>query len=201
MAYNRPPVTTQAGQGLKQTPGTTVQSMGPVILDCEIASVTQLGVVKQGSNITIDLDGTINATGGGAVTTGSWTPNITPSVVGNIILNTRTATWTKIDNLVTAIFDIEITNIIAGDKDAKLKLTKLPFTSISSTGYVGTLHIGYFTNMNSNVDYISGTVINNSKEVDLWFNTEQKKTLINLTQNDVKVTTRLVGTITYISAT
>jgi hypothetical protein len=54
--------------------------------------------------------------------------------------------------------------------------------------------------MDSNVDYISGTVINNSKEVDLWFNTEQKKTLINLTQKDVKVTTRLVGTVTYISA-
>ena len=199
MAYTKPAATTLAGVALKQTPLPTTNAIEPVLLDAEIASAVQLGVVKIGTGISVAVDGTISASGGSSIV-GDWTPAILPSVPGVISLNTKTARYVKTGNLVTCTFDVTVTTITGGSSASTLKLSGLPFSSESSTGYVGVVLIGYFEDMNTNTNYISGSVISTSTQGDLWFQKEPKKSLTKLTQADVKTNTRLVGTVQYLSA-
>jgi hypothetical protein len=199
MAYTKPTATTLAGLALKQTPAPIVNAIVPVVLDAEIATAVQLGVVKIGSGITVAVDGTISASGGSSIV-GNWVPVLTPSVPGVISLNTKTARYVKSGNLVTCTFDITVTTIVGGSNASTLKLSGLPFSSENSTGYVGVVLIGYFEDMNTNTNYISGSVIATSTQGDLWFQKEPKKSLTQLTQADVKTNTRLVGTVQYLSA-
>jgi len=63
MAYNRPPNVVLAGTALRQNPlPTPVAPAGiiPVELDAEIASKTQLGVVKIGDGIDVTPEGVIS---------------------------------------------------------------------------------------------------------------------------------------------
>lgn len=198
MAYTKPAATTLAGVALKQTPLPTTNAIEPVLLDSEIASTTQLGVVKIGSGITVDPSGTISASGSALV--GDWVPAILPSVPGVISLNTKTARYVKSGNLVTCTFDVTVTSITGGSNASTLKLSGLPFSSESSTGYVGVVLIGYFSDMNTDTNYISGSVISTSTQGDLWFQKEANKSLTKLTQANVKTNTRLVGTVQYLSA-
>lgn len=69
MAYNRPPQTTLAGLGLKQSPPPSiVQPPGivPVTLDADIATTTSLGVVQVGSGLSITPGGILSATNSGS---------------------------------------------------------------------------------------------------------------------------------------
>lgn len=201
MSYTRPPVSTQAGRALSQSVPSNQQSMGPVILDCHIATSTQLGVVKQGSNISIAPDGTISSTGG-ASTLGTWIPVLVQSsgVIGSSIsLTIKNAKYVKIGQLVSCTFDFQISNITGGLNSSVLTLRQLPETSISDIGYVGSLYISYFNSMDSNVVELNGTVISSSKQVDLWLTKTPGQSQIKLTQSDIKVGTRLIGTIQYIS--
>lgn len=199
MAYSKPAASTLAGVALKQTPIPSSVSLTPITLDSDIASTTQLGVVKIGSGISVTADGTISSSGGSSIT-GDWTPAILPSTPGVISLNTRNARYVKTGNLVTCTFDVAVTTITGGSSTSTLKLSGLPFSSESSTGYVGVVLIGYFSELNSNTNYISGSVISTSTQGDLWFQKESSKSLTKLTQGDVKTNTRLVGTVQYLSA-
>ncbi len=199
MAYSKPAASTLAGVALKQNPVPSPVSLTPITLDSDIATTTQLGVVKIGSGISVDVDGTISASGGSSLV-GDWTPAILPSIPGVISLNTKTARYVKTGNLVTCTFDVTVTTITGGNKNSTLKLSGLPFSSESSTGYVGVVLIGYFSDMNTNTNYISGSVISTSTQGDLWFQKEPVKSLTKLTQDDVKTNTRLVGTVQYLSA-
>jgi hypothetical protein len=199
MSYTRPPASTLAGRALKQTPAPSTQAIIPVVLDADIASTTQLGVVKVGSGISVAIDGTISASGGGSYEIGTWVPQLVGSVAGNIVLNTQNARYIKTGQGIMCTFDITITSIIDGNKDSMLTLTGLPYTSITDTGYVGSLYVSYFQNMNTNIDYLGGTVVNNTKNALLWCNTEQSKSLDRLVQNNIKSTARLVGTINYVT--
>lgn len=64
MSYNRPPV---PGIALKQNP--TVVSAGSVlqVLDSNISSTTELGVVQVGTGLSITPQGVLSATGSGLV--------------------------------------------------------------------------------------------------------------------------------------
>jgi hypothetical protein len=78
----------------------------------------------------------------------------------------------------------------------------LPFASIASTGIVGNLIVTYFEGLNNNETYITGTVAGASTSVLLWDQHQQADSQ-RLTYADVQLTpapTRLVGTITYLSA-
>ena len=199
MSYTRPPASTIAGQALKQTPAPSTQALVPVILDAEIATTTTLGVVKVGSGITVQPDGTISSSGGGAEI-GTWVPQLTGSVSGTIVLNTQNAKYIKTGQGVMCTFDITISSITDGSNSSILTLAGLPYTSIIDTGYVGSVYFSYFQNMNTNIDYLGGTVVSNTKTALLWCNTEQSKSMDRLAQNNIKSTARLVGTINYISA-
>ena len=80
-----------------------------------------------------------------------------------------------------------------------MSINGLPFISVAGTGIVGTMMINYFEQLNTNETFITGTVAGASTQVLLWA-THQVATSTRLTQNDVKPTTRLVGTVTYQSA-
>jgi len=189
-----------AGIGLTQSSVPNAIEITPIILDVAVASTTTLGIVKIGTGIEVTLDGVISATNSGDITTGTWTPALTPSVAGVISTITKTARYTKTGNLVTCIFDIVVTGITGGSSSATLKLSGLPFSSGASAGYVGSVSVGYFSDLNSNTNYISGSIISTSTQGDLWFQKEPNKSLSKLTQADIKTNTRLVGTVQYLSA-
>ena len=62
MSYTRPPASTLAGVALKQTPAPSTQALVPVVLDAEIATAGQLGVVQVGSGLSITPQGVLSAT-------------------------------------------------------------------------------------------------------------------------------------------
>jgi hypothetical protein len=62
MSYTRPPASTLAGVALKQTPAPSTQALAPVVLDAEIATAGQLGVVQVGSGLSITPQGVLSAT-------------------------------------------------------------------------------------------------------------------------------------------
>ena len=99
----------------------------------------------------------------------------------------------------TCYFDITEATETGGGPTGTLILNGLPFTSIASTGIVGTALVNYVENVNTNQTFITGTVAGAATQVLLWA-THQAATSSRLTQNDVKPATRLVGTITYLSA-
>lgn len=199
MAYTRPAGTTLAGQAMTQTPNSGGANLQPVLLDVDIATATTLGTVKIGSGIAVTADGTISATGGSIVEIGAWAPVLLPSLAGNIVVSTRNANYTKIGQQVFCTFDIEVLGL-TGSTSATIKLTGLPYASIISTGYTGSVFFSYFKLMDDNVDYIGGTVISSTAAADIWFTSQQDKSLVKLTQDSLNVGTRLVGTIQYISA-
>lgn len=188
-----------AGVALSQSPVPNEVEITPILLDVNIATTESLGVVKIGSGISVSPAGVISTTTDGPIT-GSWTPGLTPSTPGVISVAVKTARYVKSGNLVTCIFDFVVSNITGGNNSATLKFSGLPYSSDSSTGYVGSLSVGYFSDLSSNTNYISGAVINTSTQGDLWLQKEPSKSLSKLTQADIKTNTRLVGTVQYLSA-
>jgi hypothetical protein len=62
MSYTRPPASTLAGRALKQTPAPATQAIIPVVLDADVATTAQLGVVQVGSGLSITPQGVLSAT-------------------------------------------------------------------------------------------------------------------------------------------
>lgn len=198
MAYTRPPAVTRAGLGLKQDPAPPTQAIIPVILDAEIASASQLGVVKIGSGISVTPDGVISANGSGIdYSFGAWTPVLSRSNSGTITIAIREAKFVRIGQLVTCTFDIKITDITEGSKDHAITLDNLPFTSIASSGSVGSVFFSYYKDFDKNVNYLGGTVIASDDAAVLWYQENPGKSLSLLIVDNVKVNTILVGTVTY----
>lgn len=164
-----------------------------------IASNTSTGIMQAGTNIAIDANGVISTTGGGSSTIGNWTPTITSSTPATITVTIATAIYSKIGQQVTCYFDITISVESGGSPTGALSLSNLPFTSIISVGYVGSVIVSYFENAQSKETTITGSVISNSTKASLW-NAHEVYDISCLTQEDIQVTTRLQGTVTYISA-
>jgi len=190
-----------SGTAIKQSPNTrpiSVPGNLSTTLDVDVATTGNLGVVQIGSGISISPAGIISATGSSI--SGNWTPMIMSWGTGTVLLNTKSGKYSKVGQLVTCTFDVEVTNISwGGDKDV-LMLTNLPFTSVPGTGYVGSMYFSYFQNMGDNVDYISGSVLPSSTTLDLWFTNQQAKSMTRMNQGTLKVGARLVGSIEYFSA-
>lgn len=189
-----------SGTAIKQNPSSrpiNVPGNEATTLDVDVATTGSLGVVQIGTGINISPAGIISASSGGI--TGNWTPMIMSWGTGTILLNTKSGKYSKVGQLVTCTFDVEVTNISWGEDKDVLKLTNLPFTSIPSTGYVGSMYFSYFQNMGDNVDYISGSVLPSSTTLDLWYTNTQAKSMSRLSQRTLKVGSRLVGSIEYFS--
>jgi hypothetical protein len=171
-----------------------------------IATTSTVGLVQVGANISIDAAGVISTTGGGGSdstsTIGTWTPTIAVALAGTVTLLVETARYAKIGQQVICYFDITVASLSLGANASVLEMGGLPFTSIAGIGVVGSLVVSVFENLNNNWSYVSGTVAGGSKSVELY-------TIHNaagnqrLTYADIQLKplpTRLVGTITYLSA-
>jgi hypothetical protein len=164
-----------------------------------IATTTSLGLVQAGTNIAIDANGVISTTGGGSATIGTWTPAITSSTPATITITAATANYSKIGQQVTCYFDIIVAVESGGSSTGELSLSNLPFVSIIGIGYVGSVIVSYFENAQSKETTITGSVIGNSTRARLW-NAHEVFDITCLTQDDIQPTTRLQGTVIYLSA-
>jgi hypothetical protein len=161
-----------------------------------------LGVVQAGSNINIDADGVISTSGGGSATIGTWTPTIAVSTAGTITITSATASYAKMGQQVICYFDFTVATKAGGANANTLTLNGLPFTSVAGTGIVGSLVVSVFVNLNISASYITGTVAGSSTSV-LLYEIHNDDLNSRLTYADVQAgatPTRLIGTITYISA-
>jgi hypothetical protein len=163
------------------------------------ANGTDPGVVSAGNNITIS-NGVVSSTGSGSATVGTWTPAITSTAVATITVVATTANYSKIGQQVVCYFDITVAIESGGSGSGALSLSNLPFTSITSVGYVGSVIISYFENAQSKETTITGSVVGNSTRANLW-NAHEVFDITCLTQDDIQSTTRLQGTVIYLSAT
>jgi hypothetical protein len=176
-----------------------IKSTKPIsIPEPKIASTGNPGIVQVGAGLTISTAGILSATGCDII--GNWTPMISSGGEGTILLHTKTGKYNKTNQLVTCTFDIEVINISWGTDADVIKLTNLPFTSVPSTGYVGSMYFSYFEKVNENIDYISGSVLPSGTTLDLWATNSEAKSMTRLTQGGLKVGSRLVGTIEYFSS-
>jgi len=166
------------------------------------ATTSEYGVVQVGSGISVanGVISTTNSSSGTNVIVGTWTPTITSSAVATITVVATTANYFKIGQQVTCYFDITVAVESGGSGTGALSLGNLPFTSIVSTGYVGSVIVSYFENAQSKETTITGSVIGNSTRASLW-NAHEVFDITCLTQEDIQVTTRLQGTVIYLSAT
>ena len=166
-----------------------------------IANNSELGLVSAGTNITI-TDGVVSSTGSGGSTVGTWTPTIAVSTAGTITLTPATATYAKMGQQVICYFDFTVATRTGGANNNTLTLNGLPFTSTTGAGIVGSLVVTIFVNLNDNQSYISGTVAGSSTSVLLYsiHNNESNSRLTYAELQAGATPTRLVGTITYISA-
>ena len=203
MAYTRQPNVVLAGQALIQNPtpiATSPAGILPVTLDAAIASTSQLGVIKVGSGLAITPAGILSTTGSSpSYSFGSWTPSLIPSS-GTICILVTQAKYTKIGQLVTCTYNFTVTAIIGGSSSNTVKLGGLPFASLSDDSYVGGVVVSKFVDMDNNVDSISGSVNSNSTTADMWITKTQQTSVNTLQHGDLKVNSRLSGTITYFSA-
>lgn len=167
-----------------------------------IANGTELGVVSAGNNITI-TNGVISATGGGGGSTiGTWTPTIAVATAGTITLTVTSANYAKIGQQVICYFDVTVATRTGGNNANTLTMNGLPFTSISGVPVAGSLIVTIFANLNVNNSYLTGTVIGSSTSVPLYsIHNAADNTRMTYAELQAGATpTRLVGTITYLSA-
>lgn len=166
------------------------------------ATTSEYGVVQIGSGISVanGVISTTNSSSSTNVIVGNWSPAITSSAAATITLTTATAIYSKIGQQVTCYFDITVAVESGGSGTGAVSLSNLPFTSIASTGYVGSVIVSYFANTGEKETAITGSVIGNSTRASLW-NAHEEYDIETFTQADIQATTRLQGTVIYLSAT
>ncbi len=99
--------------------------------------------------------------------TGTWTPTITFSTLGDlaVVYSVRIGTYTKIGRLVTATFNLVTTTFTHTTASGNLRITGLPFTSANVTNqqFIGSLAAGgitkatytqFVTRIPANVTYV-----------------------------------------------
>jgi hypothetical protein len=143
--------------------------------------------------------GYTGSSGTGGSTVGTWTPAIISSALATITVVATTASYSKIGQQVTCYFDITVTVESGGSGAGAVSLSGLPFTSLASLGYVGSVIVSYFNNASAKETTITGSVVGNSTRASLW-NAHEVYDITAFTQEDIQVTTRLQGTVIYLSA-
>jgi hypothetical protein len=165
-----------------------------------LASTTDFGVVRVGAGISV-TSGVISTTTGGD-TIGTWTPTISVATAGIITLTTHIANYAKMGQQVICYFDVTVATKAGGANNNVLTMVGLPFTSIAGAGAVGSLVVSIFQNLNINTSYITGTIAGSATSA-LLYEIHNAASNSRLTYADVQAgatPTRLVGTVTYLSA-
>ena len=163
-----------------------------------LATTSTYGLVQIGNNMSV-VNGVISSTGSGSSTVGTWSPSMSGSG-GTAVLTVNDAHYVKNGQLVTCMFDISFsTDTLSGN----ITLGGLPVTSITSgnPGYVGSVVFSAYFAMKNTVNFIGGNVVSNSTTATLWQDTGNSSvTVSNLDGSIIQPSTRLTGTVQYISA-
>lgn len=160
-----------------------------------LSNGSELGVVSAGANITI-ANGVVSSSGSGGGISEPWDIQLSANGTTLYQINNFASRYYRSGDLVVCMFNIEITGTPAGHHTKKLSIVNLPFSGVG-TAASGAAVISYFINMNDNIDYISGTVPGGTTQCELWYSSEQKKSLIPMLGSAVKISSKLIGSITY----
>jgi hypothetical protein len=162
------------------------------------ATTTSLGLVQVGTNISVDSNGVISTSSGGGGTVGTWVPTITGSG-GSVALTISQSHYSKNGQMVLCTFDFLVSTISAS---GNLTLSGLPFTSISGSGYVGSVLFSAYFNLKTPLNFIGGSVLSSSTSASLWKDTGSSSTTVdNMSGGVLQSNSRLIGTVQYITAT
>ena len=131
-----------------------------------------------------------------SIASGSWTPTLT-SFQQKITVLVKSARFTQVENLVTAFFDISITQAPSVNDLGPLFLDGLPLVSIGDPGCVGGAVIYYHSHFKSNIHQISGTVAGNTQRLQLWRSIGAGSPLNHLVASDLQNISNLSGSIQY----
>jgi hypothetical protein len=163
-----------------------------------IASKEERGTIKIGEHLIASPDGEVSVDVGSIVSEGAWQPRlISGPDGGGIVAKVLYAKYCKFGTLVHALFDLQVADMEKGKSSSYVMLEGLPFISVKSDGYCGSLVVTYFKNLDSSASFLSGSVRPDSYACELWYGNKSVTTLEKLEYGDVRVSTRLQGIIYY----
>lgn len=129
---------------------------------------------------------------------GPWTPVMIPATGSNVVFTVASATYVKNGPMVNMFFDITVNSM--GTASGALRLDGFPFISKTGVNYVGAVAVQFYSNLNvADAISITGGVLASNNRADMWFTklNGQRVEFATLLALDVKVGTRLVGSIIY----
>jgi hypothetical protein len=110
------------------------------------------------------------------------------------------AKYVKNGKIVFLTFDLIVSKILSGNNSVYVMLEGLPFKAVTCDGLAGSVVVSYFQEMNTPTTFISGSVISDSYACHLWHEKANVTELPKLERSQLKVKSRLQGTVTYISS-
>ena len=129
---------------------------------------------------------------------GTWTPTLigSTSTSGQSYTHQR-GRYTKIGNLVTATFDVQLSD--RGTLSGTAQIDGLPFSSTTSPfNYKGLASIGYWASLNTNYVFVSITAPDGSSSLIIRANTAASGNILDPVATDFFTNnTRLIGGVTY----
>lgn len=138
--------------------------------------------------------------------TGKWVPKLISGTHGAAIyLAPSNCLFVKNGAFVFLTFDMSVVNLERGDSSSIVMLEGLPFKvqgkvdAYNSGEYFGSVIVSYFKNLNTKISYITGSVIKGSYAGDLWYEKSSGYSLQQMQRSEIKIGSRLQGTIAYIS--
>lgn len=130
-----------------------------------------------------------------------WVPRLISGPGGGAISTTvHSAEYSKTGKFVFLTFDIQVVDMEAADRTSIVMLEGLPFSSMKSASYCGSVVFSYFKNLGSSIIFLSGSVLPDSYACCLWHEVSKTTELQSLEYGDIKPKTRLQGTVTYIAS-
>jgi hypothetical protein len=128
---------------------------------------------------------------------GDWTPVLGASTsVSGQTYSRQTGKYTKVGRLVTCTFDVVLT--AKGTLSGLARISGLPFTSGSNTGFRAAFNVGDFFNLGTSYVWFGGIVPDGAVVVNIGALTAAATTTTAPNGSDAwSDTTQLIGTITY----
>ena len=154
---------------------------------------TGIGSVDSLTPTTIQLGGSGSANALGDYEEGTWNPQ----VGGSATYLSQKGIYTKIGNIVTVHFDIEINAIGTG---SNTRITNFPFTANSSGTPLYAGCVSYFSGLNSSNTFIGLYVIDGTTECNFTGGTANATTI---SQNGFAIfgnNARVIGSVAYRTA-
>jgi len=131
---------------------------------------------------------------------GTWTPVMIPATGTNVTFTSTSSTYSKAGPVVSMFFDATVNGM--GTAAGVLRFDGFPYTPKTVNGYVGSVIVSYFANLNiTDGIYLSGSVVGGAvnNHADMWVYVLNGQSIQQslLSATHLKVGTRIVGSVTY----